>query len=144
LKEGVICNTFIIQFISVKKFKSILLISLFVFSCEKEKDASIVGSWEQISLYSPDSSGQFSWSSIIDVYPPRLLLTADGYYNFVYRDPLGGGIYSYNNLTRQLTFEQLPSGNISVANVSFLDNEYLVIDHVSNGILHAKSKYQRK
>ena len=144
MKEGVICNTFIIQFISVKKFKSILLISLFVFSCEKEKDASIVGSWEQISLYSPDSSGQFSWSSIIDVYPPRLLLTADGYYNFVYRDPLGGGIYSYNNLTRQLTFEQLPSGNISVANVSFLDNEYLVIDHVSNGILHAKSKYQRK
>ncbi|HEX7905508.1 MAG TPA: hypothetical protein VF487_16660 [Chitinophagaceae bacterium] len=128
----------------MKKFKSILLVSLFIFSCQKEKDASIVGYWEQISLYRPDSSGQFSWSLIIDMYPPALSFTPDGYYAVAYREPLGGGVYSYNNLTHQLTFKQLPSGNISVSNVSSLDDEYLVIDHISNGILQSKSKYHRK
>lgn len=117
---------------------------MFLFSCSKKKDASLIGSWEQIALYSPDSSGQFSWSFIVDVYPPRLLFTADGYYSFAHREPLGGGIYIYNNLTHQLTFEQRPSGSISISNVSSLDEEYLIIDHVSNGMLLAKSKYLRK
>jgi hypothetical protein len=128
----------------MRRLSALLLIPVLLFSCQKEKDATIVGSWEQIARYSQDVSGQYSWSYVNDTYPYRITFTADGKYSVIFYEPMGEGKYQYDYATRQLRFEDMSSGTISFSPVSYLDPDYLVIDVFHNGTFYAKNKYERK
>jgi hypothetical protein len=122
-----------------------LLVILVLASCTKEKDATIVGEWEQIARYNQDASGQFTWTYINEpTYPSLINFTTDGKYSMIFREPLGSGKYQYDYAAHQLKLEDPLSGTINVSPVSHLDDEFLVIDLVANGQLYAKNKYKRK
>jgi hypothetical protein len=134
----------------MKRLSILLLIPVFIFSCTKDKDtidksATIVGDWEQVARYSKDAAGQYSWTYISEPnYPPRIIFTTDGKYSMSFRDPIGAGNYQYDYAARQLQFQDPLSGTTSTSPVSYLDQEYLVIDMMLDGVLYAKNKYKRK
>jgi len=129
----------------MRKLIILIFISIFLFSCQKDKCATIVGEWEQIARYSKDASGQYSWIYLQEAkYPARISFTTDGKYNMVFREPIGSGKYQYNYAAKQLKIEDQLSGTISTSPVSYLDEDYLVIDKINNGELIESNKYQRK
>src|SRR5215203_5101890 len=107
----------------MKRLSSLLLISIFFLSCQKQQQVSIVGTWTEISNYIRDSSGQFYWSDLSRV-TYFLTMDTDGKYHGWSCVPTGHGVYQYNYSTRQLRFED-SGGNIEINTVSVLDNNYL-------------------
>jgi VCBS repeat-containing protein len=130
----------------MRKLIFILILSLSILSCSKEKDASIVGNWTQIARYSQDASGQFTWTYMQDMDAAfRANFTSEGTFVMLQRDPYAKGVYQYNYATKQLKLDDLNT-NTNTANtmVSYLDEEYLVIDWFQNGNLYKKDKYLRQ
>lgn len=125
--------------IPMKKIVPILLI-LFLVSCEKDKQLSIIGTWKEISVYSRDNTGGFYWSG-----PPRfpyiLTLRDDGKYFGWNCVPADNGFYQYDHANKTVRFERTPSGNVDTAAVSFLNDEYLIFDYSVNGIVEYRIKY---
>jgi hypothetical protein len=125
----------------MKKLFSLFFISIFLFSCQKEKQVTITGLWKEISVYSKDNSGVFYWSGP-PKFPLRLTLSEEGKYSAFNDVPAGHGSYQYNYSTRQLRFEN-SSGSIDVLTVSALNDNYLIIEYSSNGVVEYKQKFLR-
>jgi hypothetical protein len=125
----------------VKKLLSILFISILLFSCRKEKNITIVGSWRENAEYIKNSSGEFYWFSDLR-FPLMLTLAGNGQYSAFDDMPAGYGNYQYNYSTHELKFED-PAGNLNVHIVSYLDENYLIIDYIYNNELFRKRKFSR-
>lgn len=128
----------------MKKLLIIFLLPSFLLACSKEKQPSIVGSWEKIATYRDDSAGNFSWTPVsTEPYPFRLCFSETGLYSMSFREPMGGGNYHYDPATKDLQLGQTPADNLRIT-VSLLDDDYLVIENYFNNVLQVKSKYQRQ
>ena len=126
----------------MKRSFPLFFISIFFFSCQKDKQSTIVGSWTEISDCIRDNSGAFDCSDA-PRFPLRLTLSEDGKY-YAFNDvPAGQGIYHYNYGSKQLTFED-SGGAVSIVTVSVLDDNYLVTDYSRNGVVEYRQKYLRK
>ena len=125
----------------MKRIVPILLI-LFLVSCKKDKQVSIAGIWKEISVYSSDNSGNFYWSGPPG-FPYILTLQDDGRYFGWNCVPAGKGFYQYDHANKTVRFEEIPSGNVSSIDVSFLNDEYLVFDYSVNGIVEYRQKFIR-
>ena|SRR5688572_7965793 len=125
----------------MRKAFVLVFICIFFLSCQKEKQATIEGTWREISVYYKDNSGVFYWSG-----PPRfpylLTLTADGKYSGWSCVPAGHGSYQYNYSTRQLRFEDA-NGIVNLDTVSVLDDDYLILDHSRSGVVEYRQKFLR-
>jgi hypothetical protein len=126
----------------MKRTINVLLISLLLISCRKEKMVPISGSWQEIGNYIKNSSGEFYWESA-SRFPLTLVLNNNSDY-YAFNDvPAGSGIYEYNYSTKELRLTNNPSGNISICRVSLLDENYMIIDYVYNNELMRKVKFSR-
>ena len=126
----------------MKRLFAFFFISIFFFSCQKNKQATIVGLWTEISDCIRDNSGAFNCSGA-SRFPLRLTLSEDGNY-YAFNDvPAGQGIYHYNYGSKQLTFED-SGGTVSIVTVSALNDNYLVTDYSRNGVVEYSQKYLRK
>ena len=126
----------------MKRLFTFFFISIFFFSCQKDKQASIVGLWTEISHCIRDNSGGIDCSGA-SRFPLRLTLSEDGKY-YAFNDvPAGHGIYRYNYSSKQLTFED-SGGTVSIVTVSVLNDDYLVTDYSRNGVVEFSQKYLRK
>ena len=102
-------------------------ISVLLFSCQKQKQVSIVGGWLEISVYQ-ENAGQLSWGEATK-FPLRLWLDANGKYAAFNDVPAGRGNYSYDHSTGRLKFETLNALGPETYSVSYLDDNYLIIDY---------------
>lgn len=121
----------------------ILFFSLIIFfSCKKEKNESIIGSWIEEASYSMDQSGQFTWQPA-SRFPLHMTFTGNGQYHAFNCVPAEGGTYSYNPLTKELKL--IPSGSVnsSLCKISLLAEDYIIIDYSYTGALISKIKLKR-
>ena len=103
---------------------------------------SIVGLWIEISACIRDNSGVLICGDA-PKFPLRLTLSENGEYSFRNDVPAGDGVYRYNYSSRQLIFEN-SGGNVDIRMVSLLDDDYLIIDYSSNGVVEYRQKFLRK
>ena len=126
----------------MQRLFAFFFISIFFFSCQKDKQVSIVGLWTEISDCIRDNSGVFICGDA-PKFPLRLTLSEDGKY-YAFNDvPAGQGIYHYNYWSKQLTFED-SGGIVTIVTVSVLNDDYLVTDYSRNGVVEFSQKYLRK
>ena len=126
----------------MKRLFAFFLISIFFLSCKKDKQATIVGLWIEISDCIRDNSGVLICGDA-PKFPLRLTLSENGKYNAFNDVPAGQGIYHYNYGSKQLTFED-SGGTVSIVTVSVLNDDYLVTDYSRNGVVEYSQKYLRK
>jgi len=125
----------------MRKTFAVLFISIIFLSCQKEKQATIEGSWREISVYYKDNSGIYYWSGA-PRFPYFLRLETDGTYSGFSCVPAGHGTYQYNYSTRQLRFEDA-NGIVNLDTVSVLDDDYLILDHSRGGVVEFRQKFLR-
>jgi len=113
----------------MKKALIFISLSILLFSCKKQSQASIVGSWIEVSAYA-ESNGQYSWGPA-SKFPLRLWFDTDGKYSAFNDVPAGKGNYSFDYSTRELRFETANPISTSVFKVSNLDDSYLIIEYSS-------------
>jgi len=126
----------------MKRLFVFLFISIFFFSCQKNKQVTIVGLWTEISDCIRDNSGALTCGDA-PKFPLKLTLSEDGKYYASTDVPAGQGIYHYNYWSKQLTFED-SGGIVSIVTVSVLNDDYLVTEYSRNGIVEFSQKYLRK
>ena len=126
----------------MQRLFAFFFISIFFFSCQKDKQVSIVGLWTEISDCIRDNSGVLICGDA-PKFPLRLTLSEDGRYYAVNDVPAGQGIYHYNYWSKQLTFED-SGGRVSIVTVSVLNDDYLVTEYSRNGVVEFRQKYLRK
>src|SRR4249919_2406460 len=126
----------------MERFFTFFFISIFFYSCQKDKQATIVGSWVEISDCVRNNAGTFDCDETPG-FPLRLTLSEGGEYSFFNDVPAGHGVYQYNYSNRQLIFES-SGGNVDIRMVSLLDDDYLIIDYSSNGVVEYRQKFLRK
>src|SRR5687767_3402752 len=112
----------------MRKAFAVLFISLFFLSCKKEKQASIVGTWKEVSAYYQDGQGNYKWNDALHGFPYFLTFTDMGTYSSWQCTPGGRGYYQCDAASKQLRMENISSGNILTLSVSSLDDGYLIVD----------------
>ncbi len=126
----------------MKRLLVLFFILIFVGSCQKPKQTSIVGVWREISVYSRDNTGNYYWSAA-PRFPYFLTLRADGTYSGQQCTPTGNGAYQYDHINRQLTLQATPPGVTETISVSFLDDDYLIFDYGITSMGEFKIKFVR-
>lgn len=126
----------------MKKILVFLVVSIFILSCQKDKQTTITGTWREISACSRDNSGEFYWSGP-PKFPLVLILNEDGNYSAFYDVPVGHGIYQYAAAAKQIIFTDSTTGNRNTTTVSFLDDQYLIFDYLCNRVVEYKDKFIR-
>ena len=112
----------------MKKLLALFSVSIFLFSCQKSDQPTIVGVWREVSVYQENSTGQPGWESTSG-FPLRLSLTANGEYAAFNDVPAGKGNYTFDYSTRKLKLEMSSPISTEVYSVSYIDDTYLVIDY---------------
>lgn len=116
---------------------------LFLISCKKEKQPSIVGTWKEVSAYYQDGQGNYKWNDVLHGFPYFLTFTDFGTYSSRQCTPAGKGYYQYDRASKQVRMEDISSGNILTLSVSTLDDDYLILDHGQTGMGEYKVKFIR-
>lgn len=114
----------------MKKILFFISLSIFLFSCQKSKQASIVGGWIEISAYT-EINGQYNWGPAAK-FPLRVSFSPDGKYSAFNDVPAGNGNYSYDHSSMKLQIETLNPVTLADYTVSYLNDNYLVIDYSAN------------
>ncbi len=115
----------------MKKLLALFSISIFLFSCQKSNQVSIVGTWREVSVYEEISAGQSEWGPA-SRFPLKLSLSANGEYSAFNDVPAGEGNYTFDYSTRKLQLQIVNPISTEVYNVSYIDESYLVIDYSTN------------
>jgi hypothetical protein len=126
----------------MKRSLALFFILIFVGSCQKPKQASIVGVWREISVYSKDNTGNYYWSAAPG-FPYFLTLRADGTYSGWQCTPTGSGAYQYDHANRRITLQATPPGVTETISVSVLDDDYLILDYGLTSMGEFKVKFIR-
>ena len=111
----------------MKKIFFFFLISIFLLSCQKQKQISIIGGWREVSAYA-ERNGQYSWGSAAR-FPLKLSFTEDGKYNAFYDVSAGHGSYSYDTSNMELKIQTINPISNEVYTISYLSDNYLIIDY---------------
>lgn len=127
----------------MKKIAGYLLIAVIFCSCSKEKEPSVVGLWIETANYRERTPGVYGWEDVRR-WPLHLLMTAEGQYGQFNDVPAGNGLYKYNYSTRELIFESATTGFISRYTVSVLNENFMEIDLISNGVLLNKRRFMKR
>lgn len=115
----------------MKKLLALFSISIFLFSCQKSYQPSIVGSWREVSVYEEISTGQSNWGPA-SRFPLSLSLSANGEYAAFNDVPAGKGNYTFDYSTRKLQLQMTNPLSTEVYMVSYIDDTYLIIDYSTN------------
>lgn len=128
----------------MQKLLLIVLTTLTLFSCSKEKRAALEGNWQEVAFTSTDATGAMVWTNLSPSfpYPNQFNFKSDGTYSAKQEYLLNEGTFSYDYSAHQLTLKKLPSGTVE-NKAAILDENYLVIDIVSNGEIVGKRKFIR-
>jgi hypothetical protein len=118
-------------------------ITLTLLSCTKQKQASIVGVWEEVSVYSKINTGSYSWDETASGFSYILRLNSDGTYSGHQCVSTGGGTYQYDHATRRIRMEDISSGNIETITVADLNDDYLILDYGMTSMGEYKVKFIR-
>ena len=113
----------------MKKLLGISFLFLFLISCKKEKQASIVGTWKEVSAYFQDGQGNYKWNDVLHGYTYFLSLRDDGTYSGFQCTPLGGGVYQYDYITREIRMQDISSGTTNTYTVLALDEDYMILNY---------------
>ena len=127
----------------MKKTIFIFFISIFSFSCKKDKQASVVGVWKEVAIYFKDNTGNYKWEQVLHGFPYFLTLRDDGTYSGWQCTPTGRGVYQYDHANKQIKMQDIPSGSTETVSVSALDDNYLIIDYSANGVVVFRRKFLR-
>ena len=127
----------------MKKILPFLLISLFLISCKKDKQPSIVGVWKEVEIYMKDSNGNYSWDKVLHGYTYFLSLRDDGTYSGFQCTTLGRGVYQYDHTTREIRMQDIPSGTTNTYTVSTLDEDYLILNYGMTSMGEFRVKFIR-
>lgn len=128
----------------MKKVLLILLLSSIFISCKKEKEFSIIGSWQLESTYRRDQSGEFRWFQVSNNLRLAFFLnfTGDGRYSSSSDIPEDYGTYFYNHSAYILTFSS-SRGMTSEVKLISVDNNRFSYNVFVNGELYSTKKYIR-
>ena len=127
----------------MKKLVCLSFLFLFLVSCKKEKQTSIVGIWKEVSIYYQDDQGNYKWNDVLHGFTSFLTFTDTGTYSAWQCTPAGRGYYQYDHASKQVRMEDISSGIISIRSVSLLDNDHLILDHGMTSMGEFKVKYTR-
>ena len=127
----------------MKLIVAVTFVILTLLSCTKEKQSSIVGVWKETAVYIQDNSGNYKWSEIAYGFPYIMYLNGDGTYSGFQCTPTPGGVYHYNHTNKQIRFEAITSGSISVVSVALLDDDNLILDYGMTSLGEYKVKFSR-
>ena len=114
----------------MRKILVFIPIFIFLFSCQKQKQTSIIGGWLEVSAYT-ERNGQYNWGPATK-FPLKLSFGADGKYSAFNDVPAGNGNYSYDHLNKELRIEIFNPFTTSIYTVSYLNDDYLIIDYNPN------------
>ena len=115
----------------MKKLLILFSIAAGLFSCQKNQQDSIVGSWYEVSAYRIDNAGQYGWGPATK-FPLHLSFIANGKYSARNDAPAGHGSYQFNHSTNELKLETLNPVSSGTYPVSQLDDNYLIIEYHPN------------
>jgi hypothetical protein len=129
----------------LKRVLLILLLSFTLVSCKKEKEFSIIGSWQLESIYRRDQSGEFRWFQVSNNLRLAFFLnfTGDGRYSYSSDIPEDYGTYFYNKSANILTFSS-SRGMTSEVKLTSVDNNRFSYNVFVNGELYSTKKYIRR
>ncbi|MBN8674062.1 MAG: hypothetical protein J0L56_08010 [Chitinophagales bacterium] len=129
----------------MKKVLLILLLSFLLVSCKKEKEFSIIGSWQLESIYRRDQSGEFRWFQVSNNLRLAFFLnfTGDGRYSSSSDIPEDYGTYFYNHSANILTFSS-SRGMTYEVKLTSVDNNRFSYNIFVNGELYSTKKYIRR
>lgn len=108
----------------MKRTAILLLIVFSLFSCSKEKQQGIVGSWTEEANYVSDGNGNFNWQPA-GSYPAQLHFSADGKYQWIQYDAMQSDTYSYTAASGEVI---LGSQAINSIKANQADAVTLIID----------------
>ena len=127
----------------MKKLFAFLLICFFLISCQKNKQASIVGVWKEAEIYMKDSNGNYSWNNVLHGFPYFLSLRDNGTFSGFQCTPLGRGVYQYDHIAREIRMQDISSGTINTYTVSALDEDYLILNYGMTSMGEYRVKFIR-
>ena len=127
----------------MKKLLACLLISFFLFSCQKTKQPSIVGVWKEVEIYMKDSNGNYSWNKVLHGFPYLLSLRDDGNYSGFQCTTLGGGVYQYDRITREIRMQDISLGTTNTYTVPVLDEDYMILNYGMTSMGEYRVKFIR-
>lgn len=110
----------------MKKLLLLFSFSIFLLSCTKQEQASIVGGWLEVAAYA-ERSGQYSWGSP-SRFPLSLRFTEDGKYSAHYDVSAGNGTYFYDHSNRQLQLESINQPP-RIYSVTYINDHYMIIEY---------------
>ena len=119
---------------------------LISYSCTKEKDSAIVGTWLNSAVYVANGHDSPVWITDLK-FPERLSLNQNSRFQSFTDIPAGSGTYIYDRNSHELkfNFEASPyyPATTTVVKVDYLDSERLVIvSSYPDGVIH-KKEYRR-
>ena len=114
----------------MKKTLLLFSVSIFLLSCQKQKQASIIGGWLEVSAYT-ERSGEYSWGPP-STFSLKLLFREDGKYSAYYDVSNDLGNYTYDHSSGTLQLETINLQLTSTYKVSYLNEHYMVIEFIAD------------
>ncbi len=120
---------------------------LIAFSCKKEKEPSVIGSWVSISNYQ-EENGSFTWTPT-NSFSQSITFNPDARFNTFIDIPTGGGTYVYDKRSAKidLNYEADRYGTVPgkvTYKIDELTSDRLVVSSFSpSGHLQFKTEYTR-
>ncbi len=116
------------------------------YSCKKEKDPAIIGTWLNSAVYVAIGHDSPVWITDLK-FPERLSLDQNSRFQTFTDIPAGSGTYVYDRTSNELkfNFEAEPNfpATTTVVKVEYLDSDRLVIESsYPDGVIH-KKEYRR-
>lgn len=126
----------------MKKAIGYLVIAFIFISCSKEKHVSLVGSWRETATYAERTPGVYEWGAAAR-WPLLLTFKPGGEYSSFQEMSGSEGLYKYHPATKELIFISATSGNLHPNIVSFLDEDYMDMDYIYDGVLFVRLRFIR-
>ncbi|MBI5371627.1 MAG: hypothetical protein HZA79_06345 [Sphingobacteriales bacterium] len=127
----------------MKRTAILLILSVFLFSCKKEKTSTLVGSWVEEANYTAQSSGAYTWEPA-SRFPFHISFTGEGQYSSYNDVPAGYGRYQYNPATSDLQLMPAGTQQVYINKVSLLNETYVILDYYSNGVMEKRTKFRKE
>jgi hypothetical protein len=123
----------------------IIAVTIFLFSCSKEKEVDIVGDWIEEAAYGQENN-IYGWTNASELYD-YIHLKADGKYiwgNSACGNGAGGGTYQFSYPARELKFGDDNFNSVSIYKVEIIDENHIILisPHTDN-IYRLKIKFRR-
>jgi len=130
----------------MKRTTILALTAILIFSCSKEKEASIVGEWIEEAVYSQGING-YEWQQASSA---REYLTIESNSQYMHvnercGNSISSGSYQYNQSRRELKLKDQYFNSESTYNISMLDQNHIILENQHTGnVYRKKTKFRRQ